>query len=574
MLIDGSRRRWELTPADRDLVREIVRSAGLTEPTAETLARRGVGSAEEAHRLLEPDVADLPDARLLPDADRVVARVGEALDRSERIVVHGHDDADGVNASVAMIDVLRDLGADVHSYIPDRRTEGHGLNTVEIDGLAAAGTKLIITVDSCVSEVDNIAYANALGMDVIVTDHHEIPPALPDAVAIVNAKLPDSPYPYRYMAGAGVAWRVAGLLREELKSRQIGGVPAWRGERWHDEALALAAIGSVADRVPLTGDNRVIVTEGLRVLPQTVRPGLRALLEETGLAGRAVDHDEAQEHLGSAFGRVSDGRGHNTAYEMLDVPDPEEARRLARRLVAIRQEWRSRASSAWKAVERAAAGMDEGAPVIIVEASVPIAVMGYATSKLAQQTGKPCLLIVSKNGEAHAEARGPAGYNFVVAFQAMDDLFLGYGGHPRAAGFSIESERVPEFRERMLAHADEHPPEPVPRRVDAELPLEAATARTAEELARLAPFGQAWGRPVMLARDVTSETMREAERNGLRWRTPTRVSDRPVDILYRLSVADDVLFASELDRVPEDGAAAPEDDDLIDGDGPESVEDM
>ncbi len=550
MLIDGARCRWSVEPADPELVREIQRSAGLTEAAAAALVRRGVGTPDEARKLLKPDVRDLPDIRLLPDVDKLVARVELALSRGERMTVHGHDDADGVTASIAMVDALKELGGEVGIYIPDRRTEGHGLNSVELDGLAASGTTLLITVDSCVSEVANIAYAATLGIDVIVTDHHEIPPELPAAVAIINAKLPDSPYPYRYMAGAGLSWRIAGHLLDELAARRTATVPPWGGERWADEALALAAIGSIADRVPVTGDNRVLITEGLRVLPDTVRPGLRALLDASNLSGRALDYDDVQENMASIFGRVSDGRGTNRAYEMLAAEDPEEAGSIAHGLAAERQEWRSSANRAWKIVQRAASELPGDSPVLIVEAEVPIEVMGSATSRLAEQTGKPCLLVVKKNGEAHAEARGPAGYNFVVAFQSMGDLFLGYGGHPRAAGFSIESSLVGEFRARMEAHATEHPPVPVPRSVDAELAMTDATAKTAAELAALAPFGQGWGRPVLLSRGVTRETLAAAERHGLRFRTPMRVADGPVDIFYRLSVADEVLFAGEIDRAP------------------------
>ncbi len=555
MLIDGARYRWSIEAADPDLVSAIQRSAGLTAATAEALVRRGVGSADEAQRLLSPDIRDLPDVQLLPDVDKMVARVRRALEVGERITVHGHDDADGVTASIVMVDALRELGGEVGVYIPDRRTEGHGLNTVELDGLAASGTTLLITVDSCVSEVENIAYAASLGIDVIVTDHHEIPPVLPAAVAIINAKLPDSPYPYRYMAGAGLAWRLAGHLLEEFADKRTA-APPWGGERWMDEALPLAAIGSIADRVPLTGDNRVLITEGLRVLPQTVRPGLRALLEASNLSGRALSYDDVQENIGSIFGRVSDGKGTNRAYEMLAEEDPEAAASIARELADARQEWRSTANRAWKIVERVASELPADSPVLIVEAAVPIEVMGSATSRLAEKTGKPCLLIMKKNGEAHAEARGPAGYNFVVAFQSMGELFLGYGGHPRAAGFSIESDRVDEFRARMEAHAAEHPPVPVPRVVDAELPLSDATLTTAVELAGFAPFGQGWGRPVLLARGVTREAVAAVEQNGLRFRTPMRVADGPVDLFYRLSVADEVLFASEVDRAPGDAGAA------------------
>ncbi|MCD4689891.1 DHH family phosphoesterase [bacterium] len=548
MILSGNRRRWSLEPADPDLMTEIAGSAGLTGATAAVLVRRGISTGREAEMLLHPSVADLPDVRLLPDVDKVVARVEEALERGERIAVHGHDDADGVTASIVMVDALTELGADVSVYIPDRRTEGHGFNRVELARLAGEGVKLIITVDSCVSEVDHIAYASELGMDTIVTDHHEIPPSLPDAVAIVNTKLPDSLYPYRTMAGAGVAWRVAELLLEELAHRRKTPSAPWLGEQWPDEAIALAAIGSIADRVPLTGDNRIIVTEGLKAMPWVVRPGLRGLLGATGLSGYAVEYDDAQSILGSVFGRVSDGKGNNRAYEMLAADDVESAAVIARELIETRQRWRRSANEAWTTIERAVSAADTDTPVVIIEVGVPIEVMGGVTSRLAEQTQKPCILMVKKNGETHAEARGPAGYNIVEALQSMGELFLGYGGHPRAAGFSIESTLVPEFLSRMQAHAGEHPPVLVPRRVDAELDIREATIEVAREMAELAPFGQAWGRPVLLSRGVTREVIGAAERNGLRFRTPMRVPKNPIDLFYRLSAADDVLFASEVDR--------------------------
>ncbi len=546
MILEGGSRLWSLEPADPAVIDEIARSAGVSVTTARVLATRELLTGAAAVRLLNPGVGSLPDVHSLPDADRVVTRVARALDDDERIVVHGHDDADGVTAAVIMVEALLKLGATVDAYIPDRRTEGHGLNRAELDGFAARGVSLVITVDSCVSDRDDIAYGNSLGIDTIVTDHHEIPPELPPAVAIVNAKLEGVDYPYRYLAGVGVAWRVSRLLLEELSGKHGGGGAAWYGSTWDDEALALVAIGSIADRVPLTGDNRDMVVDGLKAVPRSERPGLKALLTETGLAGAEVTHDDAREFLGPIFGRSSDGKGGNTAYDLLVAGD-DVAGDIVRELALERNEWRQAAATAWKSVK--ALAPDGPEPVLVIDADIPIGVMGAATSRLADHTGKPVILVRRKNGDATAEARGPVGYNIVEAFRSMSDLFLNYGGHPRAAGFSIESAKIPLFRERMLEYAATNPPIPIPRQIDAELAFTGITTDIAGEMNALGPFGQGWSRPTLLARGVTDDVVDAARIAGVRFRTPVPRLRRPVDLVYRLRLSDGIVFMSIVDTI-------------------------
>lgn len=551
MDIDGSRHLWRFEPADPGLTSEIREAAGVSNVVAQVLASRGVGSGIEAASYLLASVDSLADPTLLPDADKVVDRVSLALERRETIVVHGHDDADGVTATTIMLETLAQLGTDARSYIPDRRTEGHGLNAAEIDGLAAAGATLIITVDSCVSDVSEIAHASRVGVDVVVTDHHEIPPALPDAAAVVNPKLPGSLYPYPYLAGVGVALRVADLLLAEL-SGQIGRGSAgrsWFGPAWRGEALALAALGSVADRVPLTGENRVIASAGLARLPATERPGLVELLKETQLWGREIEPDDVLESLGPVFGRVSDGAGANRALDLLLAREHDTARDLAAALVSERQRWRSSAASAWKTVKAELARSAGGGEslVTVVESEIPLGVLGYVASRAASDTGRPTILVARKNGTAMGEARGPAGFNLVDALNSMSDLFDGHGGHPRAAGFTIASDRLAELRLRMSEYAAAHPPDVLRRQIDAVLQLEDAIADVAREIESLGPFGQGNRPAVLLARGVTRAAVNEARKAGLRFRTPFTAGDRPIDIVYRLRDVDGVPFVGVLD---------------------------
>jgi single-stranded-DNA-specific exonuclease len=557
MILKGLKYEWSYDPPDPDLVEGIRKAAGASDVLASVLASRGVSSPSEAARFLRTDPDSLPDPHLLPDADEVVRRVRAALEGGEKIAVHGHDDADGVTATVIMAEALLQLGASVICYIPDRRSEGHGMNRAELDRLAASGVTLVVTVDSCVSDRDAIGYGNVLGIDTIVTDHHEIPPELPPAVAIVNPKLPESRFPYRYMAGVGVALRVTDLLFDELGG-EFG--PAaepkpWYGGTWRDEALGLAAIGSIADKVPLTFDNRTIVVAGTARIPLTERPGLLALLEEARLSGQSLDADDVRSSLGPAFGRVSDGKGGNYALDLLLTSDLDDARERAQQLAQGRTRWRDAASKAWKDTQAAikADPLAKERPVLIIESTVPVEVMGYVTSRLADETGLPTVLLSDLNGDAMAEARGPTGFNLVDAFHSMSELFLGYGGHPRAAGFTMKRTNVAEFRERMLEFVDENPPTPQPRSVDAELQFDGATPEIARELGLLEPFGQRNPPAALVARGVTLDDYEAARASGVVFTSTERPGREPADAVYRLRNDGETTFANILDVIVPEG---------------------
>ena len=554
MTLSGSRYSWRLASIEPGLASDISRAVGISEPFARVLVARGVSSSEDATRYLDALDDPLPDPHLLPDAGRVVERVRSALRSGELIAVHGHDDADGVTATTVMLEALDQLGASVVSYIPDRKTEGHGFTRAEMDRLHGAGVSLIITVDSCVSDREFISYGNGLGIDTIVTDHHEIPPELPPAVAIVDPKLPDSRFPYRYMAGVGVALRVADLLTDDLRGEfgPAGENVPWYGPRWRQESLALVAIGSIADKVPLTGDNRALVTQGLAAAPGTNRVGLRAALEEGRLWGRELSPEDVRDSLGRLMGRApGDSPGTQKALDLLAMRDPDEARSLAASLFERQERWRKSAVAAWRKVreefDRNAAAVSS--PVIILETEVPIGTAGYVASRLTEETGRPVILVGMRNSEVMAEARGPVGFNFVEAFATMRELFIGYGGHPRAAGLSMVPSEVPRFKERMDDFVRSNPPSPDPRRIDTELRLEETTPELGRELELMRPFGQGNRRAVFLARHVTSATLSAIEAKGVRFGTPVRICRTPTDVVFRLRNSEGVALISILDSV-------------------------
>lgn len=546
------KRQWTHSPGDAGVADEIQRECGVSRVVAEILAARGVQSGREASRFLEPDADELPDPALLPGADALLERVERCLVSGEPVAVYGHDDADGVTATVIMYEALSQLEARVMYYIPDRETEGHGMNRRALDRLAAWGVGLVVTVDCATSDREAVRYGLDIGIDTIVTDHHEIPQALPPAVAIVNPKLPDSAYPYRYLAGAGVSMRVADLLLHGLGSKFGKGRGAhWLGPGWRDEAISLAAIGSIADKVPLTGDNRTIVAVGLQKIPRTERPGLRALLEMSGLWGGELSVSRVQESVGPFFGGASDGSGHNVAVEVLLAGDLPAALDLARERRAAGLRWRREAQAAAARILEKLGGGDDvsAAPAVVIEESVPIHVVGYVTSRLSFEYGLPVILAVKRDGQVTAEARGPKGFNLVSAFDSMAHLFSGYGGHPRAAGFSMPAERMSEFRKGMLSYASANPPEAEKRRIDAELHLSQVTPEVASELGFLGPFGYGAPPPALVSRSTTRSDVAEARARGHRFTVPVRLDREPQDLVYRVRESSGTAVISVVDSL-------------------------
>ncbi|MBD3367673.1 MAG: hypothetical protein GF405_05810 [Candidatus Eisenbacteria bacterium] len=550
MRYQGERYIWEHEEPDAATVERVARAAGVSGILARVLASRGIETGEAAEAMLDPGRNRLPHPHLLPDADRAVERVRRALLGRERICVHGHDDADGVTATTIVTEALAQLGAEALTYIPDRRTEGHGLNRAEIDGLKTEGVRLIVTVDSCVSDVREIEYARSVGIDVVVTDHHEIPPTLPPAAAIVNPKLEHGAYPYRLMAGAGVALRFAELLTDELGGTfppLPAGAP-WYGPGWLDEAFAVATIGTIADKVPLTGDNRSIVAEGLDAMAASARPAIRAMLDDAGLGGKRIEVGDVRESVAPLFGRVSDGSGGNPALDLMLERDGDRALILVARLGARRDEWRRKAQTAWREASKALDSPGDER-VVVTELDAPVEVLGYVTSRLADEMGRPAFVLSRTSGGFMAEARGPEGFDLVSALRSMDGLFEGYGGHPRAAGFTISADRVERFREGLARYVEEHPPTPTPRRFDAYVDLGDVSLELAGELDRMKPFGHGHWPAALYARVVRRDDVEAVRERGVRFATPPPVSKAPVGLVYRLRETGGVPSLSVIDTV-------------------------
>jgi single-stranded-DNA-specific exonuclease len=492
---------WQHLPSD-DAQAALLAAALDVHPTvARLLCLRGLADADEAARFLNPSLDHLHDPFRLADMGRAVVRLEEALARRERIAIHGDYDVDGITSTVILRRTLEMLGGDVVHFIPERLRDGYGLQPAAIERLHAQGVRLIVSVDCGIRAGDAARRARELGVDLIVTDHHEPDGELPPAFAVINPKRRDCTYPDKYLAGVGVALKLVQAICQR----------ADKG-KWLPAFVKIAAIGTLADVVPLVGENRVIARLGLAALSQgrhTV--GLRSLLDCCGLTGRTIDSYQVAFMLAprvNAAGRMSTP---DIATRLLLATDEgmgDEARSLAQQLndenLRRQQEEADLVAQARKAIETDPA---VGAHNVLVVGGEGWhrGVIGIAASKLVDTYHKPAIVLSIDGDIAHGSCRSIPDFDMLGALERCADLFVKFGGHRQAAGLTIETARVPEFRARINAWADAvlEPDQLRPRlRIDAPLHLKAITPDLMRGLDALGPFGMGNPRPVFHAAPV------------------------------------------------------------------------
>jgi single-stranded-DNA-specific exonuclease len=426
---------------------EDARRRGISARALRVLSRRGpVDVAELASRFDTPE-SGLHDPWLLPDAADVRGVVARAKAVGTSALVLGDFDADGLTGLAILCEALHWSGLLVEPYVPDRAAEGHGLSMAAVEHARAAGHGLIITADTGTRSLIEIDAAREAGIDVIVTDHHVVGPELPPAAAVVNPQRRDSRYPDRGLSGAGVAFKVAQLL---LGTDRDGAGAAL-------QLADLAAIGSVADVVPLTGETRAIVRLGLRQLEETPRPGLAALLDSAGIERGKLSIDDIAFGLApriNAMGRVGDPR---VAAALLLARDADTAARLAAELESANRQRRDLTSTTL-AEARVALAARPAEPFIVIVGEWPVGVIGLVAGRLAEEEGRPALVLSSAVTPWRGSARSSGGLDLAAAFAACDDLLVRHGGHPAAAGCHVEGERVAELRARLDGFARRQPP--------------------------------------------------------------------------------------------------------------------
>jgi single-stranded-DNA-specific exonuclease len=465
------------------------------------LARRGVTDAAGLEAWFAEPLEGLHDPRLLPDADRLLERVALARDRSERVMVFGDFDADGLDGLAILVLALRRYGLTVEPYVPSRLDEGHGLSLAAVDAAEVAGTTLIITVDTGSSSAVEIAVAAGRGIDVIVTDHHRLPPALPPAVAVVNPHRADSRYPDARLAGSGVAFKVAQLVLAD----EPGGPAAAL------ELADLATIGTVADVAPIVGENRAIARLGLERMRRTPRPGIRALLSRARIDPADMDLDTVAFALAprlNAAGRMGEAL---EAARLLLAEDPLQAGAHADALETANKSRRDLMATA-VAEARALVEADPDRPATIVHGPWPVGIVGLVAARLAEDRSRPAIVGADLGDNIRASCRSDGSVDLGAALESCADLFTRYGGHAGAAGFELPAGRWPAFVERFEAIAVAAVP-PDPRAVlaiDLALPALGVDYGLYRELAALQPYGPGNPQPLVAVLGLTVTRVRQA----------------------------------------------------------------
>ena len=468
-------------------------SAGVPPPIARLLVGRGLDTDEKLAWHLNP--SHLPyDPGRLPGMGAAVARLRQAAQREERVGVFGDFDVDGITGTAIMVEGLESLGAYPTPYLPMRGGEGHGLSQGAIDALADEGATLIVTVDCGITDSAEVAYAVSRGIDVIITDHHLPTGALPDAVACVNAKLPNSQYPFDELCGAGLAFKVIHALHQSWN------VP-------YDPALLeLAALGSIADLVPLIDENRHLVAKGLERLKATRRPGLLALCRSARLDPENLDSERVSFQIIprlNAAGRMGDAA---ISFRLLTTRSHEEADELAAQLEEMNQQRRQATDAATAlAIKKVEAMPTLPSMLVVADASISQGVAGLAASRLAELYRRPAAVLSIHGDQAIASARSIPEFNVVDAIADSSELLARFGGHAQAAGFTVSTNRIGVLTERLDAYAagklDTLSLTPT-LNIDVEARLPEIICDVYDWLNKLEPFGKENQRPLFASRNV------------------------------------------------------------------------
>ncbi len=498
----------------------LARELGTTPLIARVLLNRGVEDPALARLWLGGSLRDLPDPRLLGGMEQATGRLLAALDGHERICVHGDYDVDGCTSVALLVHLLRRLGADVTWYAPHRQRDGYGVALHTVERLAAEGTRLLITCDTGVSAHAAVERGNTLGIDTVVCDHHTPPEELPPARAIINPRLDPEGNPYAELAAVGVSFMLAVALRARMRER--GDFDAWP-EPDLREYLDFVALGTVADLAPLRGINRLLVRTGLKVLAARRRPGLRALMDVSGI--RREDPLEAS-HLGfrlgpriNAAGRLAEA---STAVELLLADGDGQARRLAEQLDGWnrrRQETERRIHAEALTQLQGDDRLQERRGLVVWSEDWHPGVVGIVASRLMQHFHKPALVIAVTGELATGSGRGISGVDLFGAMDRYSCLFERFGGHRAAAGLTLKAANLPRLREAFAEEAFADQPlslwEPK-LKLDAELTLDQVTWELERSLARLIPFGIGNPTPLFLARGLRPSGVKALSKGGLR----------------------------------------------------------
>ena len=500
-------RNWNIADAPHHAVERLM-TAGYPYLVSCVLASRGIEEETEAAAFLECESTLAHSPFLMRDMAAAAARISRALDAGQKIAVFGDYDVAARTATVILVDYLRSRGADVMHYIPRRIEDGYGLSEDAIRSLHDRGVRLLITVDCGITGVDEVAFANSLGMDVVITDHHECKDVLPDAVAVVDPHRSDCDYPFKHLAGCGVALKLVLAL---------GG--ADREEALFARYCTLAAIGTVADVMQMSGENRTIVSRGLASIDRSDFIGLHALLRESGLGDKDISSVQIGFVLAPRINAAGRMGAADKAADLLRCDDPVLAEELAKELCALNRERQNVEQSIYSQALELIGKMPESQRNALVLSSSEWhqGVVGIVASRLSEKFSCPSFMIHLNGDIGKGSCRSWGGFNLFAALDACSDLLLGFGGHELAAGFTIQEENIPAFRERMNRYVRTHCGEGVPvSSLDIDVSIDKparVTLAEVEALSALEPYGAGNNRPVFCLRGATLERAQNVGQN-------------------------------------------------------------
>ena len=482
---------WKVSQLEAGAVNALVGS-GYAPLAAMVLASRGIGDDRQARAYLDCN-APLLDPFLMTDMDKAAGRVGLAMSRGEKIAVFGDYDVDGITATCLLTDFLRRHGADVVSYIPGRLEEGYGLNPIAIHQLHAEGVKLIVTVDCGITAVNEAELCKQLGIDLVITDHHECKQTLPAAVAVVDPHRCDGGYPHKNLSGVGVAFKLASAL-------------CGSQEKVLEEYADMVCLGTVADVMPLQRENRVFVARGLESLAHTKRPGIAALMAECGCAPETVSASSIGFMLAPRINAAGRMGQIDLAVELFLTDDPDKAAEAARGLCELNRQRQAVESEIYR---QAVSMLPMGKPpeaIVLADESWHQGVVGIVASRIAEEYACPTFLICLDGEHGKASSRSHGGFNLFASLSALSPLLESYGGHELAAGFTISRANIPEFRRQICALAAQYYTDDVPRTVldvDCAVSPELLTLHNVDSLQMLEPCGNGCPKPVLMMKNLT-----------------------------------------------------------------------
>ncbi|HDL52386.1 MAG TPA: single-stranded-DNA-specific exonuclease RecJ [Proteobacteria bacterium] len=503
MVFEG--KKWVLRPQDAAKAAELAEALDTTPLVGQILLNRGLGNRDDALQFLNSHLGDLTDPFLINDMDRAVERIISALQNDEKILIYGDYDVDGVTATSLLLLFLRDLGFSAYYYIPNRVHEGYGINVESIRRFHREGISLIITVDCGISSVKEIALAKSLGLGVVVTDHHEPPAELPDADALINSLLKNCSFPYKFLSGVGMAFYLLAGLRKGLREN---GFFEGRPEPALLDYLDLVAVGTIADIVPLTGLNRILVRAGLEQINLKPRLGIKTLLSVCGIPSGQVDSTAVAYRLApkiNAAGRLSDA---SAGVRLLTTESAPDAERLAGYLDienVERQRIEARIFNA--AVDKIMSmGLDdEHRSIVLYSPDWHPGVVGIVASRLMEKYYRPTVLLCMEDGICKGSARGIPGFHLYQGLTSCKDLLMEFGGHKYAAGIKMAQDKIDLFRERFEEVVKNTVPDegfiPV-MTLDTVAGVADMNLQEVGKFQSLSPFGAGNPEPVVLFSDV------------------------------------------------------------------------